>query len=451
MKTKRTRSGKKKTERVFRSDTAGIDLGSRTHYVAVSPEASDSPVRTFQCYTSDLEAMTAWLKSCGVRSVAMEATGVYWIPVYQVLEQDGLEVLLVNARHYKNVEGRKTDVQDCQWLQHLHSCGLLRGSFRPENAICVLRSYMRQREGLVKQASQHLQRMQKALEQMNVQLHKVISDIGGESGMRIIQAILKGERDPRALAQLRNYRVRRSAEEIEKALIGDYREEHLFCLRQELALYDFVQVQIGLCDRELERRWTEFQPKADPAKAPAATKPKKDTPLRLRLYQATGVDLTAVDGFDAQTVQTLLSETGTDMSKWPSEKHFTSWLRICPNNFITGGRIRWSRVLSTKHRAANAFRIAAWTLANSDCYLGAYYRRMRGRKGPSYAVAATAHKLARIYYRTLKYGQSYINLGADHYEKTYKERIVKNAIKRIRACGVEVALLEKQTVGVAVS
>jgi hypothetical protein len=437
---------KQRRLRQVHPDAAGIDLGAREHYVAVPEDRDAHPVRHFSCFTPDLFAMADWLESCGIKTVAMEATGVYWIPVFQILEGRGFEVVLVNAKHFKSVPGRKSDVQDCQWLQHLHESGLLAGSFRPADTVCVLRSYMRQRATLVKDSSRHVQRMQKALDQMNLHLHKVIRDITGETGKKIIRAIIDGERDPARLAAFKNYRVRASFDTIAKALTGDYREEHLFCLRQEFELYEMLQRAIAACDEAIMRQWNSFTAKADPSAAPAPKSRAKNTPERLQIFRATGVDLTAIDGMNALTVQTIVAEVGFDMTKWKNEKQFASWLRLCPNNVITGGNVKRSRTQPTTSRAANAFRIAAWTLSNSNSYLGAYYRRMRAKKGAQHAITATAHKLARIFYRMLRYGRQYVDLGANYYQQKYKERILNSSLRRIRELGIEVQILEKPAV-----
>ncbi len=376
----------------------------------------------------------------------MESTGVYWIPLYQILEARGFEVILVNARHVKNVPGRKTDVLDCQWLQQLHSYGLLRGSFRPEDRICVLRSYIRQRDNLVKSAGAHIQRMQKALEQMNIQLHKVITDITGVTGMRIIEAILDGERDPIKLAQLRDYRTRSSEETIAKSLEGDWREEHLFTLRQEFELYQIYREKIIECDRKIEACLGSFENKVDPDQKPLPTfkhgrkkrqgnQPELD--LRTPLYRMTGVDFTALDGFDVLTVQTIISEIGLDATKWPTEKHFSSWLGLCPNNKLTGGRVKDTDSKKVVNRAACAFRMAAQAAGKSHTALGGYYRRMRNRLGPSKANTATAHKLACIVYRTLKYGKQYVDPGVAYYEQKYRQRVLNNLKRRARLLGYE--------------
>jgi transposase len=431
---------------VVNPNAAGIDVGSEVHYVAVPPDRDPEPVRSFKCFTADLNALADWLDECGIETVAMESTSVYWIPLYQILEARGFEVILVNARHVKNVPGRKTDVLDCQWLQQLHSYGLLRGSFRPEDRICVLRSYIRQRDNLVKSAGAHIQRMQKALEQMNIQLHKAITDIIGVTGIRIIEAILNGERDPTKLAQLRDHRTRNSEETIAKSLEGDWREEHLFTLRQEFELYQIYREKITECDRKIEAYLGTFESKVDPDQKPLpkfkhgrkkrqGNQPELD--LRTPLYRMIGFDFTALDGFDVLTVQTIISEVGLDATKWPTEKHFSSWLGLCPNNKVTGGRVKDTRSKKVVNRAACAFRMAAQAAGKTHTALGGYYRRMRNRLGPSKANTATAHKLACIVYRTLKYGKEYVDPGVAYYEQKYRQRALNNLKRRARLLGYE--------------
>jgi len=438
--------GKRVQVEVVNPNAAGIDVGSEVHYVAVPPDRDPEPVRSFKCFTADLNVLADWLDECGIETVAMESTSVYWIPVYQILESRGFEVILVNARHVKNVPGRKTDVLDCQWLQQLHSYGLLRGSFRPEDRICVLRSYIRQRDNLVKSAGAHIQRMQKALEQMNIQLHKVITDIIGVTGIRIIEAILNGERDPTKLAQLRDHRTRSTEETIAKSLEGDWREEHLFSLRQEFELYQIYREKITECDRKIEAYLGTFESKVDPEQKPLpkfkhgrkkrqGNQPELD--LRTPLYRMIGVDFTALDGFDVLTVQTIISEIGLDATKWPTEKHFSSWLGLCPNNKVTGGRVKDTRSKKVVNRAACAFRMAAQAAGKSHTALGGYYRRMRNRLGPSKANTATAHKLACIVYRTLKYGKQYVDPGVAYYEQKYRQRVLNNLKRRARLLGYE--------------
>jgi len=376
----------------------------------------------------------------------MESTGVYWIPLFQILEQYGFEVCLVNARHVKNVPGRKTDVLDCQWLQQLHSFGLLAASFRPDDEVCVLRSYWRHRDNLIRYAAAHVQHMQKALEQMNLQLHKVLSDLTGVTGMRILQAILDGERDRQKLAVLKDYRIQSSADRIAKALEGDYREEHLFALRQAMETYRFYQQQIAQCDQQIEAYMGHLETRVDPTLKPLPPppsrrkKPKGNQPdfdLRTHLYRISGVDFTQVEGLQVLTVQTILSEVGLDASKFPTVKHFTSWMGICPDNRITGGKIKSTKTRKVKNRAADAFRIAAQGVANSAGPIGAYYRRMRARMGPAQANTATAHKLARIFYRLWKEPDTYDPSLLEHQEQQLTQRTIHYLRKKARSLGFD--------------
>jgi transposase len=439
-------------------DAAGIDVGSREHYVAVPAERDPQPVRCFGTFTSDLEALAEWLRQCGVETVAMESTGVYWIPVFQILESRGFEVLLVNARQVKNVSGRKSDVSDCQWLQQLHSYGLLAASFRPAAQVCVLRSYLRHREHLVEQASTQIQLMQKALGQMNVQLHHVLSDVTGVTGMAILDAILAGERDPLKLAQLKDPRVRSSVETIAKALTGDYRAEHLFVLKQARESFQFLQTQIAACDVEVEKVLSGWEAKVDLEQQPLPPTHKnrsqskhKPLPFNLReqLYRVTGVDLTEVDGLDVLSVQALISEIGLNMHRWPTEKHFASWLGLCPDHRISGGQVLHNRTRPVINRAADVLRMAAQSLKDSQSALGAFFRRLKARLGPAKAITATAHKLARIVYQLLKYGQNYVDPGAQYYEQRYRDNVVKSLKKRAASLGY--TLIENAPLNLQVS
>jgi len=418
-------------------DAAGIDLGARAHYVALPPERGVA-VRQFGCFTQDLEEMAEWMKSNGIKTVAMESTGVYWVPVFQMLEKHGFNVNLVSTRHLKSVPGRKTDVLDCQWIQHLHECGLLRGSFRPADAICVVRGYVRQRDTLVEENARHILRMQKVLEQMNLQLHKVVSDITGETGLAIIDAILKGERDGKKLAALRNYRCRQSEEQIARALVGDFRDELLFCLQQELDAYRFVLAQIARCDAEILGRLKALQPKVEePTSAPEPKSNKSADEMRLALFRAAGADLSLIPGLGPRNLQTIFAEVGFDLAKFPHEKAFASWATLAPRNFITGGKRKRAPQQAAASRVADAFRVAAQALANSKTALGAFYRRMRSRKGGPFAVAVTAHKLAKLFYRLLKYGQQYVERGVDYYQERYKAQQVRAALKTLASHGYQ--------------
>lgn len=428
-------------------NAAGIDIGSRQHYVSVPPGRTEHSVQSFDSYTEDLYRLAAWLKDCRVETVVMESTGVYWIALYQILEARGFEVLLVNARDIKNVKGRKSDVADCQWLQQLHTYGLLSGCFRPEAEICVLRSYMRQRQMLVESKSQHVQHMQKALVQMNIQLTQVISDISGTSGMAIIRAILAGERDREKLAELKDYRLHSTVKEIAKALEGDWREEHLFALGQAVASYDFTQQQIAECDHRIVGLLEQMEGRIDPDEHPLEEGRNqkrrrggigKDEAENLRrvLYRASGVDLTAINGLDIQSVQVLLSEIGLDMSRWPTEKHFSSWLGLSPNTAKSGGRVLTRRPRKVVNRAAQMLRMAAYGLQRSTSALGAYYRSMKGRLGPSKAVKATAHRLACLVYRALRYGTKYVDIGQQAFEQQAAKRRLASLTRAAHKLGL---------------
>ena len=425
-------------------NAAGIDIGSQRHYVAVPPDRDKEPVRNFGCLTPDLHQMAKWLKACRIETIAMESTGVYWVPVVAVLESYGFDVKLVDAYKVKNVPGRKTDVMDCQWLAELHGFGLLSGAFRPDKQIQVLRSYWRHRSTLVEACSTQIHLMQKALEQMNIQLHKVITDITGVTGMKIIRAIVGGERNAVKLAGMRHPLIKSSEQTIAKALTGEYRQEHLFTLKQALEIYDFYQDKIAECDRRTEEYMGTFQQKANSndldSKSGKTNKAKrrKNQPnfdLRTCLFEMTGVDLTRIDGIETMTAQTVISECGFDMSVFPTEKNFASWLGLCPNNQITGGKVRKRRTRKVQNRAARALRLAAQSLHSSKSALGAYYRRMRARLGAPKAITATAHKLAILIYRMLKQGMDYVDRGQKYYENQYTERVIKNLTKRAREMG----------------
>lgn len=416
-------------------NAGGLDVGATQHYVAVPEGRAEVAVRCFGTFTADLHALANWLQECEVETVAMESTGVYWIPVFEVLEERGFEVKLVEPGKLKNVPGRKTDVLDCQWIQQLHTYGLLEGSFRPEQDICVLRSYMRQRAMLVGYAGQHVLHMQKALMQMNIQLHHVISDITGATGMRILDAILSGQRDAHELAKLRDERCKNDEETIALALQGHWREDHLFALEQAVALYRFYHRQLAELDKRLETYLSRFEDRSDGKTLPREKKPKagSNSPhfdMRNLVYKMTGVDLTVIDGICGHTALELVSEIGTDMSLWPTEKHFASWLCLCPGSKKTGGRLISGKTRRSANRAAAVLRLAASSLARSHCALGAYYRRIKARLGPAKAITATAHKLAKIVYNMLKHGKDYVDRGAEYYEKQYRERVLKNLSKR---------------------
>ena len=413
---------------------AGIDVGSKSHFVAVPEGVDDQPVREFPSFTGDLERLADWLISCGITTVAMESTSIYWIPVFELLESRGLEVKLVNARHVKNVPGRKSDVLDCQWLQRLHTYGLLQGAFRPAEQVCTLRAYVRQRMTLVRYAASHIQHMQKALAQMNLQLHNVVADITGATGMRIIKAILHGEHDPKVLANMRDRRCRNSAETIARSLHGNYRPEHLFSLRQAVELYEFYQAKISDCDQHILAQLSGFDA-AESEHAPPEGKPPA-TPGEA-LQRMTGVDLTRIDGIDTNTALKIIAEIGIDMSRWKTAKHFASWLGLCPGTKVSGGKVLSAATKPVANRAATALRCAAFALFNSKSALGAYLRRQRSRLGAPKAITATAHKLARLVYTMLKNGTSYVDAGQQYYEEQYRTRILQNLKRKAQAFGFQ--------------
>lgn len=433
---------------------AGIDIGATELWVCVPPSAVTAPpapsapavlplhVRCFGSFTADLYAIAAWLRQCQVTTVAMESTGVYWIPLYDVLESEGFQVLLVDPRQVQRAPNRpKTDVHDCQWIQRLHSLGLLTAAFRPEEPIRVWRAYQRHRATLIEDAGRHLQRMEKALEQMNVKLPEVVSDITGLTGMSIIRAIVRGERDAQALATLRDRRCKESAATIARALQGTWQSEHLFALQQSLALYDYYHEQIQACDRVIEEHLKGMAlPEVPPLAPKRRVRRRRDNEVtfdaRQRLHHVAGVDLTAIEGIEESTALIVLSEIGIDMSRWPSEKHFGSWLGLAPNPKKSGGRVKSSATRPGVNRAAQALRLAAKNLQRSQSALGAFFRRIAARRGLAKAITATAYKLARIIYAMLKHGMAYVAQGLAAYEMAYRERVVRQMKRKAAALGL---------------
>jgi transposase len=391
---------------VMRPDAAGIDIGATEIFVAVPADRAAENVRSFPTFTQDLYALADWLKQCGVKTVAMESTGVYWIPLFQILESRDFEVCLVNARHVKNVPGRRTDVCDCQWLQFLHSVGLLKASYRPDQEVCAVRSLLRHRESLVQMAATHVHHMQKALDQMNLQLHHVISDIVGQTGLAIVDAIVDGERDPRILAKLRGERIKATEEVIAKSLVGDYRHEHLFTLKQSLAAYRSYQKLIEDCDREIRAHLEEFQPPSPPS-APTPRRFSADGILKFELRRVFGIDLTQIPGIRTGIAQILFGEIGPDFTKFRSASAFASWMGLCPDNDISGGKVLWVGTRKVNSRAATALRLAAQSLHHSKSALGDFYRRMRAKLGAPKAITAAAHKLARIIFHLISTRQEF--------------------------------------------
>jgi transposase len=433
---------------------AGVDIGAH-EIVACVPDGDDQQiVRTFGTYTADLQTLADWFVDRGIQTVAMESTGVYWIPLFEELEARGLQCCLISAQSIKRVPGRKSDVLDCQWIQTLHSYGLLSASFRPDADFVALRTLLRHRAQLLEHRAPHVLHMQKALLQMNIQLSQALSDVTGTTGLRIIRAIVAGERDPHTLAALRNYRCKKEAEEIARALTGTWREEHLFVLQQALALFDFYTVQVSACDAQIEGAFSVIKPRFEsalhaPSLPESSTPPRrkphshsKNAPegnTRAHILRITGVDLVAVHGMSDSLAQTILAEIGTDMSKWPDDQHFCSWLGLAPKNDISGGKILKSRTMKNRNRATQAFRMAAQSVSRSHCAFGAFYRRMKGRLGPAQALVATAHKIARTVYHMLKYRVSYHDIGAAEYTRRFRERELQYLQKKAAKLGYTLA------------
>jgi transposase len=430
---------------------AGIDVHSAVHFVAVNP--ADTPtgflpadpqlpsgVRKFGAFTCDLEALAAWLKDCRVKTVAMESTGVYWIPLFELLASQGFDVILVDPRQTKHAPGRpKSDVEDCQWIQRLHSYGLLTASFRPADEIVVWRGYQRQREMLIRYAAQHVQHMQKALEEMNIKLTEVVSDIVGSTGMKIIKDIVRGVRDPVELAKHRHERCKASAAEIARSLCGNWREEHLFSLHQALQMYEFYHRQLRTCDDKIEACLRKFADKSGGEVLPAKPRSQRGNAVsfdaRTLLFRMAGVDLTVIEGISELTALTILSEIGTDLSRFPSEKNFVSWLGLCPNHRGSAGKIFNRRVRKGANRAARALRMAGQSCHHAKNALGAFYRRIQARCGGPKAVVATARKIAERVYRLLKYGEEYVRKGEQAYEEAYRVRTLKGMAQKAESLG----------------
>lgn len=426
---------------------AGMDIGAHEIWVCVPGEGDTQIVRLFGTYTTDLHAIGAWLRAHQIRTIAMESTGIYWIPIFEYLESLGLHCCLISSRSIKRVPGRKTDVEDCQWIQTLHSYGLLENSFRPEADLVALRTLLRHRAQLIQHRAPHIQHIQKALLQMNIQLSQAISDVTGQTGQHIIRAIVAGERDPFKLAALRNYRCQKDEAEIAKALTGTWRDEHLFILKQALELFDFYTHQIEACDAEIERTyalirpdWSGDMPHNLPKKrnhSHSKNTPKNAGDLRRHLFRISGVDLVSVDGISVSIAQTILSEIGTDMSKWPTVKHFCSWLGLAPKNDITGGKVIRSRTYRTKNRAGQAFRFAASSVTRADCAFGAFYRRKKSQIGPAQAIVATAHMIARTVYFMLKNKVPYIHISAKSFDKRYREQQIRYLHRKAAKLGFQ--------------
>jgi len=430
---------KREEDDVF-PNAAGIDVGASSHWVAVPRTAADEPVREFGTMTDDLHAMADWLLACGVDMVALESTGVYWIPVYEILEQRGLTVWLVDARQMKYVPGRKSDVMDCQWLQKLMSLGLLRAAFRPGDEVCVVRAVARQREVLLTEQGSWVQRMQKALVQMNLQLTEVLTDVMGLTGQAIVRAIVAGERDPKVLASHRHGRVKASAAQIERALTGNWREEHLFVLAQALAMFDSLAQRILECDTKIEALLVPLG-RHDIALDGPGKRRTKNTPqfdARAALSRWAGVDLTRINGLSVTTVMTILSEIGPDLSRFASVKHFCSWLGLCPGTKISGGKVLSARTRRSANRVRQALKLAAMSLSRNDSALGAFYRRLSARMDKPRANTAVAHKLARMVYFMLTRGEAFVDQGQQRYEEQQRQRNIAALRRRASALGFQI-------------
>jgi len=435
-------------------NAAAIDIGATMHMAAVGADRSSEPVRSFGTFTGDLYRLADWFAECGVKTVVMESTGVYWIPIFELLDERGFEVFLVNARDAKHVPGRKTDVSDAQWLQRLHSYGLLRASFRPKGEIAELRAYLRQRERLLDTAASQIQHMQKAMTEMNLQLHHVVADITGATGMRIIRAIIAGERNASVLAAMRDQRCRSSVEMIEKALTGHYRAGHLFVLEQAVALYDVYQQKVAACDIRIEAVLKELsavrgRPEKTKSNVSGAPKPRRQRTanelsfdLSSSLQTLLGKDLTRIDGIGPYLALKLISECGDELSAWPSAKHFTSWLCLAPNNKISGGKVLSSRTRRSGSRAASLLRLAAVSVGRTETALGAFYRRLSSRAGKAKAITATARKIAVLFYNAMQHGMDYADPGAAYYETRYRDRVLNNLQRRAKAFGFALNQIE---------
>ncbi len=445
------------------SNAAAIDIGATMHMAAVGADRTSEPVRSFGTFTGDLHRLVDWFAECGVKTVVMESTSVYWIPIFDLLDERGFEVFLVNARDAKHVPGRKTDVSDAQWLQRLHSYGLLRASFRPKGEIAELRAYLRQRERLLDTAASQIQHMQKAMTEMNLQLHHVVSDITGATGMRILRAIIGGERNPSVLASMRDKRCHSSVETIEKAMTGHYRAEHLFVLEQAVALYDVYQQKVAACDIRIEsvvKALSSVRGRQEAATTDGAASPKRHRHRTANepafdvggsLHTLLGKDLTRIDGLGPYLVLKLVSECGDDLSAWPTAKHFTSWLSLAPNNKISGGKVLSSRTKRSGSRAASLLRLAGVSVGRTETALGAFYRRLSSRAGKAKAATATARKIAVLFYNAVRHGMEYVDPGASYYETRYRERVVKNLQRRANALGYVMLAADAPTVAPAVS
>lgn len=428
---------------------AGLDIGKSEIMVALPPDRAGETVRAFGTYTPDLRALADWLAANAITHVAMESTGVYWIPIFELLEERGFVVIVVNARQIKHLPGRKSDVQDCQWIQRLHSYGLLKASFRPEADMVVLRTYLRQRDNLIEERARQIQYMEKALALMNLQLDQVVSDLTGKTGLAIVRAIVAGEHRPQALAQLRDGRLKHTQDELVKALSGHYRQEHLFVLKQALVMFDSYTQRIAECDQEIERLLDEITPPPPSDLPPLPPNPKpnshcKNAPsydARAAMYKLAKVDLMAIPGLNETLLQKILSEVGTDLTRFPTVKAFCSWLGLAPHNAISGGRVLYSHTLKNRNRAGQAFRLAARAVSRGKTVYSEFYRKIRARSGAKEAIVATAHKIARTFYFMLKRGQPFDQPDLQTYLQIQHDK----EVHRLRARAAKLGFVLSET------
>jgi transposase len=438
---------KKKAFPIIHPNAAGIDISSKEHYVAVNPEVNDHPIKAFGAFTEDLEAIAVWLAECKVDTVAMEATGIYWISLFLMLEEAGFEVVLVNAKHVKNVRGKKTDMSDAEWIRQLHSCGLLSASFQPDGFTRTLRTYMRYRKNLIEMSATHIRMMHKALEQMNIKLQHVITDITGKTGQAIITAILQGERDAERLSELVDGRIKASKEDIIRSLKAIWKDENLFELEQSFEMYHTYREKIVICDQRINKMLNELIPEENEGIASADKNVTRSNKNNLTfdadelLQKITGTDLTSIFGINDSSAVAILSEVGFDMSKWPTAKHFTAWLNLAPNNKISGGKVLSSRIPKKKNKAAQAFKMAAFAVQRSKNWLALFYHRIKARAGTGKAIVATARKIAVIFYQMLRDKVMFKPMRMDEYEKSNKERQLKKLQKQARMLGLELSPL----------
>jgi transposase len=435
---------------VLYPNAAGIDIASREHYVAVNPQADPEPIRCFGCFTEDLHAIADWLLGCKVDTVAMEATGIYWVSLYLILEQAGLHPVLVNARHVKNVSGKKTDVKDAEWIRQLHSCGLLSAGFQPDSFTRTLRTLMRHRQNLTEMAATHIRMMQKAMEQMNIKLHQVIADITGKSGQAIIAAILQGERRPEVLVELLDGRIKASREVVLKSLEGVYKAEHLFELQQSFELYEVYRQKVQQCDEQIQAHLAtgiytvppqqannkEQQDKAVKKRKSKGNKNNLGFDATALLEQLAGTDLTEIFGITDTNAVEIISEVGLDMSKWPTPKHFTAWLNLAPNNKVSGGKVLSTRTAKRKNRAGQIFKMAAYAIQRSDHWLARFYHRIKSKRGAAKAITATARKIAVIFYKLLREKTAFQPLSIEQYNQAFKEKQIRKLTKQAHQLGL---------------